>query len=63
MELAEACRGGEALAGKGFKSAKRPIVKILAQGELTKKFIVKVPCSAAAKAKIEAVGGSVAGKA
>ena len=49
-----------ALAAKGFKSAKRPIVKILAQGELTKKFVVKVPCSAAAKAKIEAVGGSVA---
>ena len=43
----------EALAGKGFKSAKRPIIKILAKGELTKKFVVKVPCSA----------GSVAAKA
>ena len=50
----------ETLAAKGFKSAKRPVVKILAQGELTKKFTVKVPCSAAAKAKIEAAGGSVA---
>lgn len=50
----------ESLAAKGFKSAKRPVVKILAQGELTKKFTVKVPCSAAAKAKIEAAGGSVA---
>ena len=34
-------------------------IKILANGELTKKFTVKVPCSAAAKAKIEAVGGTV----
>ena len=48
------------LAEKGFRSAKRPVVKILASGELTKKFTVKVPCSAAAKAKIEAAGGSVA---
>ena len=35
-------------------------VKILATGEVTKKFTVKVPCSASAKAKIEAAGGSVA---
>ena len=35
-------------------------LKVLANGELTKKFTVKVPCSAAAKAKIEAAGGTVA---
>ena len=35
-------------------------VKILGNGELTKKFTVKVPCSASAKAKIEKAGGSVA---
>ena len=35
-------------------------VKILGNGELTKKFAVKVPCSAAAKAKIEQAGGTVA---
>ena len=29
-------------------------------GELTKKFTVKAPCSASAKAKIEKAGGSVA---
>lgn len=50
----------EALAKAGFSDNKRPKVKILATGELTKKFTVKVPCSAAAKAKIEAAGGSVA---
>ena len=50
----------ESLAAKGFSDNKRPKVKILATGELTKKFTVKVPCSAAAKAKIEAVGGTVA---
>ena len=50
----------EALAKAGFSDNKRPKVKILATGELTKKFTVKVPCSAAAKAKIEAVGGTVA---
>ena len=50
----------ETLAAKGLTDNKRPRVKILATGELTKKFTVKVPCSAAAKAKIEAVGGSVA---
>ncbi|MBR0197814.1 MAG: 50S ribosomal protein L15 [Kiritimatiellae bacterium] len=48
------------LAAKGFNDQKRPKVKILATGEVTKKFAVKVPCSAAAKAKIEAAGGSVA---
>ena len=53
----------ETLAAKGLSDNKRPRVKILATGELTKKFTVKVPCSAAAKAKIEAVGGSVADKA
>lgn len=48
------------LAEKGLSDNKRPLVKILATGELTKKFTVKVPCSAAAKAKIEAAGGTVA---
>ena len=50
----------EALAKAGFSDNKRPKVKILATGEVTKKFTVKVPCSAAAKAKIEAAGGTVA---
>ena len=50
----------ESLAKVGFSDNKAPKVKILAKGELTKKFIVKVPCSASAKAKIEAAGGSVA---
>jgi len=51
----------ETLAKAGFSDNKRPRVKILAKGELTKKFAVKgVPCSASAKAKIEQVGGSVA---
>ena len=50
----------ESLAKAGFTDNKRPRIKILATGELTKKFTVKVPCSAAAKAKIEAAGGSVA---
>ena len=50
----------ETLAKAGFSDNKRPKVKILGTGELTKKFTVKVPCSAAAKAKIEAAGGSVA---
>ena len=50
----------ESLAKAGFSDNKRPRVKILATGELTKKFTVKVPCSAAAKAKIEAAGGTVA---
>lgn len=34
-------------------------VKILSEGELTKKLVVKVSCSAAAKTKIEAAGGKV----
>ena len=50
----------ETLAAKGLTDNKRPRVKILATGELTKKFTVKVPCSAAAKTKIEAAGGTVA---
>jgi len=50
----------ESLAKAGFSDNKAPKIKLLAKGELTKKFIVKVPCSAAAKAKIEAAGGSVA---
>ncbi len=48
------------LKAKGLSDNKRPKMKILADGELTKKFTVKVPCSAAAKAKIEAAGGTVA---
>ena len=50
----------ETLAKAGFSDNKRPKIKILAVGNLTKKFTVKVPCSAAAKAKIEAAGGTVA---
>ncbi len=49
----------ESLSAAGLSDNKRPKVKILGTGELTKKFTVKVPCSAAAKAKIEAAGGSV----
>ena len=49
----------ESLAKEGLWDNKRPKVKILATGEVTKKFAVKVPCSAAAKAKIEVAGGSV----
>ena len=50
----------EALAKAGLSDNKRPKIKILGVGELTKKVTVKVPCSASAKAKIEAAGGSVA---
>ena len=50
----------EALAKAGLSDNKRPKIKILGVGELTKKFTVKVPCSASAKAKIAAAGGSVA---
>ncbi len=50
----------ESLAAKGFSDNKRPKIKVLAVGNLTKKFTVKVPCSVAAKAKIEAAGGTVA---
>ena len=50
-----------ALAAKGLSDNKRPRVKILGNGELTKKFTVKgIKVSASAKAKIEAVGGSIA---
>ena len=48
------------LGEKGLSDNKRPKIKILGVGELTKKFTVKVPCSASAKAKIEAAGGTVA---
>ena len=44
---------------KSFSDNKQPKIKILGNGELTKKFTVKVPCSASAKAKIEQAGGSV----
>ena len=50
----------ESLKAAGFSDNKRPKVKILATGELTKKFTVKVPCSASARAKIEKAGGTVA---
>ena len=51
----------ETLAKAGFADNKKPRVKILAKGELTKKFAVKgIPVSASAKAKIEAAGGTVA---
>ena len=51
----------ETLAKAGFSDNKKPKIKILAKGELTKKFAVKgVPVSASAKAKIEAAGGTVA---
>ncbi len=50
----------ETLAKAGFTDNKQPKIKVLGNGTLTKKFTVKVPCSAAAKAKIEQVGGSVA---
>ena len=48
------------LAKAGFTDNNQPQLKILGNGELTKKFTVKVPCSASAKAKIEKAGGSVA---
>ena len=50
----------ETLAKAGFSDNKRPKIKILGNGELTKKFTVKVPCSASAKEKIEKAGGTVA---
>ena len=50
----------ETLAAAGLTDNKKPLVKILGTGELTKKFAVKVPCSASAKAKIEKAGGTVA---
>ena len=50
----------DSLAKAGFSDNKRPKIKILGNGELTKKLTVKVPCSASAKAKIEKAGGSVA---
>ena len=50
----------ESLKAAGFSDNKRPKVKILGTGEVTKKFTVKVPCSASAKAKIEKAGGTVA---
>ena len=43
------------------KGIKNPVIKILGDGEVTKKFIVAgCEVSASAKAKIEAAGGSVA---
>ena len=48
------------LAKAGFSDNKQPKIKILGTGELTKKVTVKVPGPAAAKAKIEAAGGTVA---
>ena len=49
------------LAKAGYSDNKRPKIKILGVGEVTKKFTIKgIPCSATAKQKIEAAGGSVA---
>ena len=50
----------ETLAKAGFADNKKPLIKVLGNGELTKKLTVKVPCSAAAKEKIEKVGSTVA---
>ena len=51
----------EALKKAGFTDNKTPEFKILGNGELTKKFTIKgIKVSASAKAKIEAVGGSIA---
>ena len=48
----------ESLAKAGFTDNKQPKVKILGNGELTKKLTVKASAfSASAKEKIEAVGG------
>ena len=50
-----------ARAKAGFSDNKRPKIKILGVGEVSKKFTIKgIPCSATAKQKIEAAGGSVA---
>lgn len=49
----------QTLAAKGLTDPKRPLVKILADGDLAKKLTVKVSVSASAKAKIEKAGGSV----
>lgn len=48
-----------ALVEAGIVSNPRDGVKILGDGELTKKLTVKVPVSAGAKEKIEAAGGTV----
>ena len=49
------------LAAAGFSDNKNPKIKILGNGELTKKLDVKgVPVSASAKEKIEKAGGTVA---
>jgi large subunit ribosomal protein L15 len=48
-----------ALVEAGVVSNPRDGVKILGDGELTKKLTVKVPVSAGAKEKIEAAGGTV----
>ena len=50
----------ETLSKAGFADNKKPLIKVLGNGELTKKLTVKVPCSAAAKEKIEKAGGTVA---
>ena len=48
----------EVLAGKGLVSGRDPLVKILGQGELSRKLTVKVHAfSGSAKEKIEAAGG------
>ena len=49
----------EALCELGLAQKKYDGIRVLGNGELTKKFTVKVPCSASAKAKILAAGGEV----
>ena len=52
-ELSSAMQGGITAkvedAKAGFSDNKQPKIKILGTGELTKKFTVKVPCSASVK--------------
>lgn len=50
----------DALVAKNVIKKNTTLVKVLAEGDITKKLTVKVDkCSAAAKAKIEAAGGTV----
>ncbi len=51
---------GESLVAKGVIKSDDKLVKVLGNGEITKKVTVKVDkVSASAKAKIEAAGGKV----
>ncbi len=49
----------EAIYEKGIVRPAEGGVKVLSNGDLTKKLTVQVPCSAGAAAKIEALGGKV----